>query len=1053
MIREDERQRSGLLRRNLKAGASSFALSLPPGVKNRPHRATIDPVELQKSSTKSQKIKINALRILSAGNLYAPVPVVRLRLLTDERPGINALPELAQTIMLSVPSAGSRQEEKLDFPAWRLMSDGAVTATPERLVEALALLLQRWVGWPVGFSAAELGAEAPPAAAIFETRNPEVGLLAGEFAVDLVNAAASEDPARLSHLFAERFEDYRVRTNSTSLGRDSFNIAKRAGKRGIPWTPTPVLPYMRLGHGRHIRFTHGSETSLGSSMASRFAKEKAVSCAFLAAAALPVPQQRTAATVEEALDGASWLGYPVVIKPATGNLGRSVFVGVSDELQVREAFKEAQSVSREVVIEAMIKGEEHRLLVVGGKFFAASQRRPAQVKGDGVSTIRQLVDRENRRPERQGSQNVVLKPLKIDKTARECLAERGLSPDTILAVGQPAVLRRVSNISQGGTAHDITDKVHPSVRDMAERAATTLGIDVCGVDYITTDIGKPFFETGGAICEVNTRPGLDLHTDVVEGVSRDAAEAILAMLYPDGAPSRVPVVVVLRQAGETGLEGEVFDAAVAAGRHAGLASSRSTSIGPEATTVPSKSLSESVTAVLTTGNLDCAIVAATPDEVVRQGIGLDRVDLAILPSDLKTPAAEEACRVLVRLAKAHVTDTRDGAALDRALAVLDVPRAGNRSSTAPAGAERARAPAARHDAGDRPDFVMMMVGDIAFGESYSQRRDMTPLRWNLAIHGHRYSLARLTTLFEDADLLVGNLEVPLAATPNETLRQTKDYLHWCDPNETVAALVEAGFDALSVANNHTLDCGDGGLRDTLRLAEASGIAAFGAGDDTASAGRPFIRTARIGGLERTIVVFAGFEFRQKYAEQFDWYAKTGKFGVNALDPDAVATEIARLRATLPNPLFIAYPHWGVDYRATRQYQRELAVRLVDAGVDLVIGHGAHSIQGIETVAGRPVLYGLGNFVFNSPGRFEKSGAPPYGVAATLRFHRRGDEVSTFLRLYPLLIDNRKSGFQNRPVSALEFPEALAVLTRDYGPGEPATGIDAIGHYCEIPVRL
>jgi hypothetical protein len=62
-------------------------------------------------------------------------------------------------------------------------------------------------------------------------------------------------------------------------------------------------------------------------------------------------------------------------------------------------------------------------------------------------------------------------------------------------------------------------------------------------------------------------------------------------------------------------------------------------------------------------------------------------------------------------------------------------------------------------------------------------------------------------------------------------------------------------------------------------------------------------------------------------------------------------------------------------------------------------------------------------------------------------------VSTFLRLYPLLIDNRKSGFQNRPVNALEFPEALAVLTRDYGPGEPATGIDAIGHYCEIPVRL
>jgi cyanophycin synthetase len=244
------------------------------------------------------------------------------------------------------------------------------------------------------------------------------------------------------------------------------------------------------------------------------------------------------------------------------------------------------------------------------------------------------------------------------------------------------------------------------------------------------------------------------------------------------------------------------------------------------------------------------------------------------------------------------------------------------------------------------------------------------------------------------------------------------------------------------------------LRETLRLAEASGIAAFGAGDDVSSAGRPFIHTTRIGPRQRTIVVFAGFELRQKYDEQFDWYAKAGKFGVNAIDPDAVAAEIARLRGTLPDPLFIAYPHWGVDYRETRQYQRELAARLVDAGVDLVIGHGAHSIQGIETVAGRPVLYGLGNFVFNSPGRFEKSGAPPYGVAATLRFHHRGDEVSTFLRLYPLLIDNRKSGYQNRLVSDLEFPEALAVLTKDYDrdQGELTSGVDAIGYYCEITVK-
>jgi cyanophycin synthetase len=349
----------------------------------------------------------------------------------------------------------------------------------------------------------------------------------------------------------------------------------------------------------------------------------------------------------------------------------------------------------------------------------------------------------------------------------------------------------------------------------------------------------------------------------------------------------------------------------------------------------------------------------------------------------------------------------------------------------------------------------LLVGDIGFGECYAPRSGMARLWPRLAIDGHRFSLARLMDLLRHADLVVGNLEVPLAETPNPALRHTKKYLHWSDPNETVAALVAGGFGALSLANNHSLDCGPAGLAETTRLLRAAGLVPFGAGPDLATAALPYVRTVAVGPVKKTIVVFGGFELRPDYEKLFDWYARTDRAGANPIDPDAVSSQITQLRDTLPDPLFVAYPHWGVDYRDTMPAQRDLAAALITAGVDLVIGHGAHLLQGIETIRGRKVIYGLGNFVFNSPGRFAKHVAPPYGLVAALRLYHGEAGVSAALRLYPLFVDNAISDFQSRPVSAGEFPDARAVLTKHYDglAGDLAFGVDRVGHYLETPIQM
>jgi cyanophycin synthetase len=522
------------------------------------------------------------------------------------------------------------------------------------------------------------------------------------------------------------------------------------------------------------------------------------------------------------------------------------------------------------------------------------------------------------------------------------------------------------------------------------------------------------------------------------------------MLYPERAPCRVPVVAVLQQPGET-LDATIHTAASMAGQRIARVSAERLQIGSSEPLVVRNRL-HAIEAAGLDGTVDAVVVGVTAQDIVRSGLGLDRIDLAIVPPD-PGGANRQAAEALERLARGRVIASDDPQLLPRALATLSAPARSGDLLDPPQPEEAALAtPAAprapKHDAGG---FTLMLTGDVGFGESYSHGRGMAPLRRLLAAHGHQQSLARLKDLLGAADLLVGNLEVPLAPTINPALEGRKNYLGWSEAEETLFALKEAGFDAVSLANNHVLDCGEAGLHDTIRLLDDAEIVPFGAGATLAAARKPFIRKIRVGPVERTIVVFGCFEYRARYAKHFAWYAGSTRPGVNPIAPTAIARRIERLRATLTHPIFIAYPHWGIDYRDTENYQRVYAEELTAAGVDLIIGHGAHALQGLETVAGRPVLYGLGNLAFNSSGRFAQLGAPPFGLVAALQFRCAETDVSMSLRLYPLLIDNRVTEFQNRPVSSTEFPEAVAALTRNFDQPHDALvrGSDRFGHYIEL----
>lgn len=346
--------------------------------------------------------------------------------------------------------------------------------------------------------------------------------------------------------------------------------------------------------------------------------------------------------------------------------------------------------------------------------------------------------------------------------------------------------------------------------------------------------------------------------------------------------------------------------------------------------------------------------------------------------------------------------------------------------------------------------TLVFAGDTAFGESYKIRPEPESLSGK-----NRYlpSMKALLPLLGGAREVLVNLETPLAR-PNDSSPEGKSYVHWADPEKTLAALKAAGVTAVGLANNHTMDLGARGLEETLAGLGRAGIARGGAGPHLEAAETPLLWRLPLGKGTLPVAVFFGFEYRRNYDEKFGFYADEKTPGVPSLEPGRLETRIRSLRASVPGVYVIAFPHWGKNYAWRTKAQARTARELVDAGADLVIGHGAHQLQEIELYKGKWILYGLGNFVFHSPGRYDSKEAPPYSLVARLELEEKDGKFPRTLRLYPVLSDNVATGFRTRPVTPGEFSEVRALLlerTDKKTASGIRTGKDALGLHLAFPL--
>jgi len=428
----------------------------------------------------------------------------------------------------------------------------------------------------------------------------------------------------------ERLAEARKIIARSALGPSTQAIVDAAERRGIPWTRVNASSLIQLGHGRNKKYVQATIAESTRSIGVDISCDKALTKKLLEDAWLPVPRGSVVRSADEAIAAMRRIGGPVVVKPLDGNQGRGVSLNLTTPEQVTEAFAIARTICSSVLVEELLAGRNYRVVVINGTMVAASERFAPYVTGDGTSTIAELIAVENTNPLRGDGHEKPLTKITVDPIVEAYLEKSGRTLGHIPEQGERVYLRESVNLSTGGTAEDVTDIVHPQIVAMCERAAQIIGLDICGIDLMLHDITRPFDENSGGIIEVNAAPGIRMHHHPSAGTPRDVGGAIVDMLYPDGAPSRIPIISITGTNGKTTTTRMIGHIISESGATVGMTTTDAIIIGGETVVRGDMTGPRSARSVLADPRVDVAVLETARGGIVRNGLGYDWSDISVI---------------------------------------------------------------------------------------------------------------------------------------------------------------------------------------------------------------------------------------------------------------------------------------------------------------------------------------------------------------------------------------------------------------------------------------
>ena len=565
-------------------------------------------------------------KALRGANIYSYRPVIVMTIdlgdydevFTDQIDGfVDALLEM-------IPSLEDhRCSEGVKGGLIKRMREGTLLG---HVIEHIALELQYIAYMDVGFGKT-ISADAPGTYnVIFSYWVEKAGIYAGKEAVAIVNSILSGkdyDLARTVYDLKDIREDH-------YLGPSTASIVREAEQRGITVLRLDDYNLVQLGEGKYHKHIQAAMTSDTSLIGVETAGNKRLTKMMLEDAGIPVPKGTVVRKLNSAIEDAQWLGYPVVVKPHDGHHGKGVTTNISNEDELVRAFDRAKDMSTRVIVEQYLTGNDYRMLVVGDKFVAAAKRRPAEITGDGEHTIAELIDIENQNPARGLGHENVMTRLQVSSVTEHLLEKADYTMQTVLENGETFQMELTANLSTGGSAEDVTARVHKTNRFMAERIAQIIGLDIAGIDVMAPTLSQPISKVGGAVIEVNAAPGLRMHLAPAKGEARNVAKDIIDMLFPPGEPHDIPIVAVTGTNGKTTTVRMIANMLKSVGYSVGMTTTDGIYLRDRLIASGDMSGPYSAKVVLRDPMVDCAVLETARGGILREGLGYKMADVGVV---------------------------------------------------------------------------------------------------------------------------------------------------------------------------------------------------------------------------------------------------------------------------------------------------------------------------------------------------------------------------------------------------------------------------------------
>jgi cyanophycin synthetase len=497
---------------------------------------------------------------------------------------------------------------------------------PAHILEHVTLELQNLAGMPGGFGRARSMTQRGHYKVVVRAWHEEVTRTALYAGRNLLMAAIEDRPFDVEgtikqlHQMADRL----------MLGPSTACIVEAAGdkSRRIPHIRLNDGNLVQLGYGAKSRRIWTAETDRTSAIAETIASDKDLTKSLLATCGVPVPEGRMVDSPADAWEAAQEIGLPVVVKPDDGNHGRGVSLDLMTQAEVEAAFPIADAEGGGVMGERFVRGEEHRLLVVGNKLVAAARGENIFITGDGQASVRSLIDTQlNTDPRRGEAEEFPLETIVLENEPGilMLLARQHLHGDSVPAPGQQVLIQR-----NGNCAIDVTDQVHPDNARTACLAARIVGLDIAGIDLVAEDISQPLATQGGAIVEVNAGPGLLMHLKPAVGSPRPVGAAIADHLFPPDQNGRIPVIGITGSRDTTAVAQIVARLLQLDGRRTGLACTAGLFLGRRQVQQGDCTQWESGQRLLMNRSLDAAVIENPSHVMAAEGLVYDRCQVGIV---------------------------------------------------------------------------------------------------------------------------------------------------------------------------------------------------------------------------------------------------------------------------------------------------------------------------------------------------------------------------------------------------------------------------------------